>query len=77
MVSVLAVHTCAHVGMEMCKQLLASPISVFRRAGRELYESGKVTEALECLRVAVEKEENAVTLTNLGTTTVPCTLNVK
>ena len=41
--------------------------SVFcRAAGREHYEAGRTVEALECLKAAAENDENAITLTNLG-----------
>ena len=40
---------------------------LFRRAaGREHYEAGRTAEALECLKAAAQKDESAITLTNLG-----------
>ena len=37
-----------------------------RTAGKLLYEAGRVSEALECLHVAAEKDESDLTLVNLG-----------
>ena len=37
-----------------------------RAAGREHYEAGRTAEALECLKAAAQKDESAITLTNLG-----------
>lgn len=45
-----------------------------RAAGRQHYEAGRIPEALECLQAAVEKDETATTLTNLGSSLPPCGL---
>lgn len=45
-----------------------------RAAGRQHYEAGRIREALECLQAAVEKDETAISLTNLGSSLSPCEL---